>query len=725
MTVRVSARHGTVEPMRIIVLFTLLCAPLYALRIVKLPDGKGELHFEERNGKEALVKVVRDQKTYSLLAPDGEPPLALDGDRFVELGGHNYAPNREWLISPTGKLSQNKDGKPYRPINGYDLEEERKVRTQLQRYLFSLPREQRLINLSGTEQFLLDNIAIAENSTLSPGITSGARVGKLEDQRGYLVAGEKRYPGILSRGNKAYYWGDDKNRIYEILQNKSTLAIKDTEQRNPRKEEPIPKLGHQAYTLFVLDQWDDFDLSEKKNLLPVIAKGLDNNGTTIEMSFDEGTFPKDLASVALVDDLKRPLTQEGIQTRAISYALNFIGKNPVATPPGVVKKGNKRTIDVTPFLSVEKLGRLLRRNPYACSPSEIGHVRLDWFLSHIQKDDVYREVMSIPPTLGGAVNEYGIQGEFAPLSKDNLNVGIDISAVANGARVANLQPQKKKNGKPFYQTFDFATDLKGNLQNKNSDFKRHPSGFPHTAGEYIFGKQNDYLGFVVYRPKKDAPVLSPEGKLGFVSLEGETLFAAPDSVITDSETKFGPFIHNPRSCLHCHENGLRSASDLTPGDPDSWMVSEKDFENEEALKKEWKTYAAYTDAIKKHFGKAETFVKEAAKHTQSYHAAVKKSGAFVSRDGETLVGLLPHFFFEYHKKLTLEQAAKELGTDVASLQKALDSSVRTDVGRFSYNRQEGLIDRLDFEQAFCDIKRTIAWVKNQQEGAQPANAPDH
>jgi len=663
------------------------------------------------------TKITHGEETLTVLVPGFQPLMATDGKKFFEIDSNFRKLPSSFTIEEGGKLMMEENAVPGKKqeILG------RNVLAQVNQYLLSKPVSQRPGKLIDVEQFLLKQVRDAETPVHSLGIFSGASLVQGADQ--YLILGNQRYSGLLIRDGAFYYYDASTESVSNILMDaQNRIKLKKVGKEN---EAPLlaPLEAETALFRRAMDTWPESSPEVRAFYLPFVKSKLLKGGKAIKIDWGHGVTPSSFGRDTYLDEKGRTLDKKDLQLRALNYALNFIGSNPKAKPVPFEKSGpNQILANVSDFMGAEKVARLSAANPYACSLSDHQALRLDWLLSHLQKDRTYREMADIPDTLANLERTLGVTASPQPHSEDNQNVGIPVSGVALSIRALNRQPQKNVEGRPFYQSFDFAVDKAGVLLNANADFARHPSGFQHNVGEFIYLRKNAYQAFAIYNAV-------PPGSPG----EGESLPAATDSLVLDKESSFGPFVHNPRSCVQCHAGGMRSPLDQTPADPKEWMLSEEKFQADAEVKKRFGTYEKYKAAVEKYFGDAAKFLEDATKDRKSFRQALEDSSAFVTeKNGEEPISLLSKYFAAYDSNVSLDQAARELDTSPPTLRRFLERNGpfridrlgeggKKEVYNIRMNALDGHFTRAEFELIFCEIK---AGLKEEPLRTEAAGATD-
>lgn len=671
----------------------------FALHIVTTAEREidgAKVTFEEVDGRYSrALKVVRDGETLTVLVPGAEPTLVTNGREIFKLDFH-YRKSGSLAIGKGGTVLI-REGQKVEPTEVKD----RSIRAQLNVHLLSLPMKDRPGELVDVEQFLLDVIRDSEKPVVPLGITAGSTI--LQGTEKYTVFGQERYPGLLGKGDELFYFDVAAGTIspLRITRRPPQLLI-----GNGKGHSAAPAPAQLAFFRKTADAPDGI----KAETFPLLQKILSAGGKEFSFDINRGVQPSFLTRGDLTDEKGNPLDREQVYLRALNFAMNLIGKNPKAAPVTTRSLGGGKFIaEVSPFIGAEKVARIASLNPYACSVGDLPIIRLDWLLSVLQEDETYRVLADIPASLVALENELGVKAGLQPHTNENQNVGIPVSGVAVAVRALNRQAQKKRGGLGFYQSFDAASDKQGLLVNPDADFSKNPSGFQHDVGEFIYLKPNHYEAFAIY---KAVPPNSPNF--------GAKLPAATDSLVSDSETPFGPFVHNPRSCLECHSAGMRSPDEGTVASPREWMLSEEAFAMDKQAKKRYSSYAEYKAAVERFFGDVTQFLKDAEADKQSFRQALIDSKGFIKKGkGKEPEAPLGRFFRSYHENVDLNQAARELGTNPEALRKVIEAAgpFRVDeapvtggektVRNVAFDRGRDSFPRKDFEAVYCQLKAKL------------------
>jgi len=177
------------------------------------------------------------------------------------------------------------------------------------------------------------------------------------------------------------------------------------------------------------------------------------------------------------------------------------------------------------------------------------YVRADWFIAAASVPPLYNQVLQLPDDRQALESKLGInvaqdlQGETA------VRVGLRESAESPQNRVLERHPTQYGG---CWKTFEFATS-----QNTQNIFT-HPMDFQEEGSEFIFDLPNGLQGYLV------------------ATKMGKQLDVAPPNLVFDRAHKNDdPQIQNGSSCISCHYDGLKPATDairsalqLQPQDPD-------------------------------------------------------------------------------------------------------------------------------------------------------------
>lgn len=652
---------------------------------VKLADGI-IADLEVVTGKSYIHKIKIAGKKYKAVDPYFNPVILTDGKYFYEFNEETLQVFTKIEILPDGSLFS----KEVKPLGS--------TRTQIATYLLSLPPQKRLSFSSGAEKFLLDSEEGLKTPLLSAGYRAGASV-KAEGKT-YRYLGNKRYPTLFQKDREIYVHFEGSLPFQPLfLKKDGTLYTQEGVKKTP-KQLSVEGVTRWGYFNFAADRLKDFSKEVQGKLSNFFEQYIKSLPLGVEVELNKTVFPEGLLEKKLVDEKKNPLSEGEMKKRAVNFVMHMISKASEAKTFLVTRKEGRNTLDILGALSPSLAARLLSLNPYRCSPEEGEKVRYDWLISVVLNDSFYREVHQIGETISELEEKLGVNTGFRSLAKDNINVATRFSGVAHVGRVANYQLQKKNKNQPFFGTYDFAVDAQEKVKQKEGDFRKFPSTFVHGGGEFIWYNENASLVFALY--KKD----------------GGKLAAAPDSLVNDRETQFGPFIRNPVSCLVCHPSGARSPFEGSFENLEAWVLKREEFDQDAALKKKFGSYEKYLIEIKKYYQDAEAFVEKAETASRNFVKSLHTAKAFVGEpESDQPFAFIPEIYQHYQSNLSFREAAKELGCTYEEFKRLIPPSGYiplwsnlglevVDYGRESMRREQ-------FEKVYCELKKKFEEYKRE------------
>jgi len=667
----------------------LLGSVSHALEVIsfetKTINGR-KVDFEVASSGTYPLRIHAEGGVLEVLNPRFFPRVVTDGTHFFEIGS-GLEPLTRIEIKPGGGLVTTRlaDGKVVKPGDT--------ARAQIASFLFPKDRAERNKVSPGVENFLVETENLDGKKIFEGGFTAGSKLLLGTDK--YTVLGGKRYPRLLQKGTSLFNHDKEAKEIYPVglIEGQLTFAKDKTRIKAPAELE-------RAYLNLSADHWSDYDDNAKKRVRQFFKSYLQEKGPGVAIDSNTMTYPYPMRKEAYVDEEGKPLNEAQIKTRMLNFVLNLLSTNPKARPARVLKTDKGERVDLGEFLSPDVIARLITRNPYACGTDDNMELRLDWLISTLMTDSVYREFLELPPTLAGLEKKLGVNFGFVKRGNGRENVAAPISGVGHAGRVANVQPQKNHPELLAYGTQDFSVNEKNELTNPKGDFRKHPTDFVHDGGEFIWEKPNRYPEFALY------------------FANGTFSAAAPDSLVDATNADMGPFIKNPVSCLNCHQSMMRSPDEGTMQSPEDFRLTKEEFAKDPDMVKRFKTYEAYAKVIDENYSKLEAFMGKAEKTKGNFHLALGDSKAFVAKasDASSPIALLPEVYKQYRSTVSLRDAARELGTTYEELMAVIPPNRR--VSSFPEQTEAWAtgdkFEREQFELVYCELKERLAAVGKDQ-----------
>jgi hypothetical protein len=324
--------------------------------------------------------------------------------------------------------------------------------------------------------------------------------------------------------------------------------------------------------------------------------------------------------------------------------------------------------------------KIVKANPYsvvwnvpdykACSEltdCEIPDVRADWFVAAASHPPLYHDVLQLPSTLKGLLEE-----KLLAIDLDK-NIRQDRVARAGFARSGVSQHNRmlERHESP-YGYFWISYDFGGDTGRKNIfKFPLGPGSaddrFQHDGGEVIFSLPNGLQGYLL------------------VDSTGKRIDKAPTEIVTDPKRP-GSAVVNGISCMSCHFGGMiPKADEIRPH-----------VETNRAAFSE-------ADDILALFRPSEELAKHFEQDGQRFVNSVKQLGIDrVTPTGEPIVNMAQRFESELDRKM----AAAEMGLRPEELTARLRSA--PDLARvLGAVSAGGLVKRDVFIQSFVEAVETF------------------
>ncbi len=256
---------------------------------------------------------------------------------------------------------------------------------------------------------------------------------------------------------------------------------------------------------------------------------------------------------------------------ALAKLLNHLSQNPDIRAPQTIDRA--RTIfriDLDDYGWDEETWKAITdEDPYAIEfqGEDAGSIRKaaevalfsvkgDWFLDAASQPPLYHTILKIPATRGELEASLGVNVEqniVDELKRDDdevLRAGFLVSKVSDFNRVIERHPLPSADYRAYWLSYDFASN-----EGVKSIFDR-PLDFQQDGGEIIFHLPNGLQGYMLVG---DADLADG------VARTDQRIDRGPEEIVRDREVPQEPIVINGLSCMSCHSEGMRVATDLVAG----------------------------------------------------------------------------------------------------------------------------------------------------------------
>lgn len=333
---------------------------------------------------------------------------------------------------------------------------------------------------------------------------------------------------------------------------------------------------------------------------------------------------------------------------ALAKLLNHLSQNPeIRTPQAIDAARTIYRIDLDDYGWTEATwAAITAADPYAIDfqgedarsiQADAGDVALfsvkgDWFLDAASQPPLYHEILQIPDNRFDLEERLGVDvakniaQELALDGDSVVRAGFMQSKVSDFNRVIERHQLPSASYRAYWLSYDFGS---------NNDIKSifdHPLDFVQDGGEIIFHLPNGLQAYML------------------VDKDGARLDEGPTNIVHDQETPEEPIVINGLSCMSCHSEGMRLATDEVAG----VVADNTEFD------------ALVQEQVARLYGPAETFNRKQQQDVQTFAAALAQTGA-PSRVGSNEPVMAAHLAF--NAPIDLRRAAAELGLSEAELLK--------------------------------------------------------
>ncbi len=299
----------------------------------------------------------------------------------------------------------------------------------------------------------------------------------------------------------------------------------------------------------------------------------------------------------------------------------------------------------------------------ALSGATLPYIRADWFVANASLPPLYHEILDLPLTVGELEKRLGVDtARNFEQEKNIARGGMRKSGVSNNNRVVerHVSPYGA-----YWKSYDF----NGNVGEQN--IFKDPLKFKEAGGEMIFNLPNGMQAYFLAKAN------------------GQRLDVAPITIVGDRNYPDDPEVHNGRSCMSCHNEGMKNFKD------DVRPIVEKQentsFDRDKAL-------ALYLPQ-----SEVDSLLK---KDRERFRLAVAITGGALSPDFRTEpINALSR---KFRSELSVAQAAAEAGLDVKTFQSKVAKSRRlSDLGFGQLLVENGGIKRDAWDDYFGDMAEEL------------------
>jgi hypothetical protein len=201
-----------------------------------------------------------------------------------------------------------------------------------------------------------------------------------------------------------------------------------------------------------------------------------------------------------------------------------------------------RLVDVYPYaiLPDARIGASLK----ALTGTELPYLRLDWFVFAATQPPLYHELLELPRKLDDLERTLRVSRKENTRAGDVVRAGFTDSGVSTNNRL--IERHGFRDG-AFWLSYDFSGNLERNLLRDNplgpaDAFPAAKNVFQHAGGELIFNLPNGLQAYLL------------------IDNKGDRIDVGPSDIVYDQSLR-GGFIINGISCMSCHDQGMKTASD--------------------------------------------------------------------------------------------------------------------------------------------------------------------
>jgi len=189
-------------------------------------------------------------------------------------------------------------------------------------------------------------------------------------------------------------------------------------------------------------------------------------------------------------------------------------------------------------------------------------VKADWFIDAASQPPLYHTILELPATRAELEASLGIDVAANIDQESNsshdlvVRAGFQKSNVSFSNRVVERHELPIAPRRAYWLSYDFAKAGPGQSLAPEKNIFEHPLDFVQDGGEIIFNLANGLQAYML------------------VDALGNRIDRGPFNVVHDQETPEEPEVINGLSCMSCHSEGMRPATDEIAG----FIADNPDFE---------------------------------------------------------------------------------------------------------------------------------------------------
>jgi hypothetical protein len=190
------------------------------------------------------------------------------------------------------------------------------------------------------------------------------------------------------------------------------------------------------------------------------------------------------------------------------------------------------------------------------SGAQLPYIRVDWFVANASLPPLYHQLLQLPDTVLELEQKLGVNVAQDLAQDKAIRGGVRNSGVSRNNRV--VERHRSLYG-AYWKSFDFA-DNQGPKNIFSNPVDLQPDG-----GEFIFHLPNGLQAYFI------------------ANKQAKRLDEAPVQIVRDKTNLDDPVVHNGRSCIGCHFQGLNTFQDEVAPLVQSQKQASFDLEKARAL----------------------------------------------------------------------------------------------------------------------------------------------
>ena len=318
----------------------------------------------------------------------------------------------------------------------------------------------------------------------------------------------------------------------------------------------------------------------------------------------------------------------------------------------------------------------LRKVISSATPSQLPHMRADWFVFATSQPPLYHDLLKIEPTLQALEDRLHVDRAKNIRDGRVARAGFGESGVSQNNRM--VERHSAGSSGSYWISYDFEGNTKKQDLFQNplgpADITNSQFGFQHDGGEVIYTLPNGYQAYVL------------------ATADGSRISIAPNSIVHDDSMRGGQII-NGISCMSCHYQGMKPENEAKLETLDEVRINADGAFVRFSLDE--------LERIRELYPAAEQFAPLVKEDRDRFLSVLQRTG--ITRIGATEP--VRALFDQFARVLDVPAAAAEFGLSVAAFEELMERNEST--RRILQRMKVGGLKRQKYVATYRDISPKI------------------